>query len=246
MAPVPSGPAISAEEVNELGLETGQSVRLRVVTPRRLVLCVVGALAGARVESLADLQREFNHQPKTGTRYQAFYNRLARPGFPEFADAKPRVPFVLKGDRDNRSRRGQPASPTAKTRRRPARPRHRARGTAPRRHRRPSRDAPAARRLVGDHDAPVEVEELGALHAASMQGRKWVRSGFLTPVEVDLRSSPVSPSHPWRGHVTPDRHRTRVVDGLRVAAQAGVLTRELRADASLARAVFEQAAKNGG
>lgn len=75
---------ISVDEVNGLGLEIGQSKRLRVVTPHRLFLCVVGALASAKVESLADLQREFNHQTKTHTRYKAFYNRLARPSFPEF------------------------------------------------------------------------------------------------------------------------------------------------------------------
>src|SRR5271154_5898062 len=76
--------AISADGVNSLGLETGQSERLRVVTPHRLFLAVVGALASARVESLADLQREFNYQNRTRTRYKAFYNRLARPGFPDF------------------------------------------------------------------------------------------------------------------------------------------------------------------
>jgi hypothetical protein len=76
--------AISADGVNALGLDTGQSERLRVVTPHRLFLAIVGALASARVESLADLQREFNHQNRTRTRYKAFYNRLARPSFPEF------------------------------------------------------------------------------------------------------------------------------------------------------------------
>jgi hypothetical protein len=76
--------AISADEVNNLGRETRQSQRLRVVTPHRLFLSVVGALASSTVESLADLQREFNHQTQTETRYKAFYNRLSRPSFPEF------------------------------------------------------------------------------------------------------------------------------------------------------------------
>jgi hypothetical protein len=75
---------ISTAGVNALGVETGQSERLRVVTPHRLFLAVVGALASARVESLADLLREFNHQNGTDTRYKAFYNRLARPSFSEF------------------------------------------------------------------------------------------------------------------------------------------------------------------
>lgn len=75
---------ISTAEVNALGVETGQSERLRVVTPHRLFLAVIGALGSARVESLADLLREFNHQNGTQTRYKAFYNRLARPSFSEF------------------------------------------------------------------------------------------------------------------------------------------------------------------
>lgn len=76
--------ALSAGEVNQLGLQTGQSKRLRKVTPFRLFLAVIAALGGAKVESLADLLREFNHQNKTMVAYKAFYNRLARPGFPEF------------------------------------------------------------------------------------------------------------------------------------------------------------------
>ena len=75
---------IAQAGVNALGLNTGQSERLRVITPHRLFLAIVGAFASARVESLADLQREFNHQNGTRTRYKAFYNRLARPSFPEF------------------------------------------------------------------------------------------------------------------------------------------------------------------
>ena len=54
--------ALSVDAVNQLGRETGQAVRLRTVTPQRLFLAVVSALASARVESLADLVRAFNHQ----------------------------------------------------------------------------------------------------------------------------------------------------------------------------------------
>src|SRR5262249_30281495 len=41
--------------------------RLRVVTPHRLFLCIVAALVSSKVETLADLEREFNHQTKSGT-----------------------------------------------------------------------------------------------------------------------------------------------------------------------------------
>src|SRR2546423_4424190 len=69
----------SADEVNELGLRTGQSERLRTITPHRLFLSTVAGLAGRQVESLADLLREFNHHNGVTVAYKAFYNRLARP-----------------------------------------------------------------------------------------------------------------------------------------------------------------------
>jgi hypothetical protein len=76
--------ALSVDDVNQLGRETGQSERLRTVTPHRLFLSTMAALAGKKVESLADLLREFNHQNDVTVAYKAFYNRLARPGFAEF------------------------------------------------------------------------------------------------------------------------------------------------------------------
>ena len=79
--------AFSVDEVNQLGRETGQAVRLRRVTPHRLFLAVVAALAGSRVESLADLLRAFNHQHGDVVAYKAFYNRLARVGFAQFMRA---------------------------------------------------------------------------------------------------------------------------------------------------------------
>lgn len=79
--------ALSVEDVNQLGRDTGQSERLRTVTPHRLFLSTIAALAAGKVESLADLQREFNHQNGGTVAYKAFYNRLARPGFPTFMRA---------------------------------------------------------------------------------------------------------------------------------------------------------------
>ncbi len=76
--------ALSVDDVNEIGRETGQSERLRKVTPHRLFLSTIAGLAGATVESLADLLREFNHQNDDTVAYKAFYNRLARAGFPKF------------------------------------------------------------------------------------------------------------------------------------------------------------------
>ena len=76
--------ALSVNEVNQLGRDTGQAIRLRTVTPHRLFLAIVSALASARVESLADLLRAFNHQQGLEVAYKAFYNRLARVGFATF------------------------------------------------------------------------------------------------------------------------------------------------------------------
>lgn len=76
--------ALSVDDVNQVGRETGQSERLRTVTPHRLFLATITGLAGAKVESLADLLREFNHQNDVTVAYKAFYNRLARPGFAKF------------------------------------------------------------------------------------------------------------------------------------------------------------------
>jgi hypothetical protein len=76
--------ALSVEMVNQLGRDTGQSERLRTVTPHRLFLSMIAALAGRKVESLADLHREFNRHNDVTVAYKAFYNRLARPGFEAF------------------------------------------------------------------------------------------------------------------------------------------------------------------
>jgi hypothetical protein len=76
--------ALSGDDVNQLGRDTGQAKRLRTVTPHRLFLAVVSALASAHVESLADLLRAFNYQNGVMVAYKAFYNRLARVGFATF------------------------------------------------------------------------------------------------------------------------------------------------------------------
>lgn len=79
--------ALSPDQINALGLATGQSQRLRVVTPARLLTTLLGGIGGGAVESIADLCREFNFQHGTTTAYKAFYNRLAHPGFPTFMRA---------------------------------------------------------------------------------------------------------------------------------------------------------------
>ena len=79
--------ALAVSGVNNLGRVTGQAQRLRTVTPHRLFLAVVSALAARRVETLADLLRVFNHQQGVRVAYKAFYNRLAHAGFAAFMRA---------------------------------------------------------------------------------------------------------------------------------------------------------------
>ena len=76
--------ALSVDDVNQLGRETGQSQRLRTVTPHRLFLSTITALADGKVESLADLLREFNHQNQVTVAYKAFYNCRRRTGSDSF------------------------------------------------------------------------------------------------------------------------------------------------------------------
>jgi len=76
--------ALSVTAINQIGRDSGQSERLRSVTPHRLLLATIAGFAGANVETLADLLREFNHQNDATVAYKAFYNRLARPGFAKF------------------------------------------------------------------------------------------------------------------------------------------------------------------
>lgn len=66
------GRALSVDAVHQLGRDAGQAVRLRTVTPHRLFLALVSALASGRVESLANVLRAFNHQQGVEVAYKAF------------------------------------------------------------------------------------------------------------------------------------------------------------------------------
>ena len=73
----------SESDLNALGKEIGLCERERTITPFKLALSVVTSLACNQVESLADLQREFNALTETKIGYKAFYNQLAKEEFPE-------------------------------------------------------------------------------------------------------------------------------------------------------------------
>jgi hypothetical protein len=102
--------ALSEEEVNEVGRRTGQSKRMRVITPFRLFSSIVGSFSSTGIESLADLLRGFNHRFDTSTAYKAFYNRIAQPQFPEFMRE---MLCRLLTELAMRSLKPAPGSPTA-------------------------------------------------------------------------------------------------------------------------------------
>jgi len=70
-------------EVSRLGRRSGFEKRARSITTRRFVSSLLHSLGTRRIESLADLLRDFNYDHDTHIHYKPYYNRLDCPGFPE-------------------------------------------------------------------------------------------------------------------------------------------------------------------
>ena len=75
---------LSPTVINDLGREAGFCVRERLVTPYRLVVSLLAGHAMGRVETLADIQRQFNALFATTVAYKPFHNQLAKRTFPDF------------------------------------------------------------------------------------------------------------------------------------------------------------------
>ena len=75
---------LSPGVVNGLGREVGFCVRERVITPYRLILSLLAGHAMGQVETLADIQRQFNALFSTTVAYKPFHNQLAKRSFPDF------------------------------------------------------------------------------------------------------------------------------------------------------------------
>ena len=75
---------LDAAILNERGKQLGLSERQRLITPFRLGLSVVASMATKRVQSIADLQRQFTELWETKSDYKAFYNQLLKANTPEF------------------------------------------------------------------------------------------------------------------------------------------------------------------
>jgi hypothetical protein len=75
---------LSAERINALGQEVRFCRRERIITPFRLALSLISAMATMRVQSLADVLRCFNALHGTNVAYKPFHNQLAKWRFGDF------------------------------------------------------------------------------------------------------------------------------------------------------------------
>ena len=78
---------LSPTVLNDLGRRVGFCHRERLVTPYRLVLGLLSSHATGPVETLADLQRQFNALFGTTVAYKPFHNQLAKRSFKDFMRA---------------------------------------------------------------------------------------------------------------------------------------------------------------
>jgi len=77
--------AVLDEQVlNKRGQALGLVQRLRLVTPFRLGLSVIGSMATQQVPTIADLHRQFNELWNLDTDYNAFYKQLDKSSAPTF------------------------------------------------------------------------------------------------------------------------------------------------------------------
>ena len=70
--------------LNGLGHRVGFCYRERLITPYRLVLSLLASHATGSVETLADIQRQFNALFGTTVAYKPFHNQLAKRSFKDF------------------------------------------------------------------------------------------------------------------------------------------------------------------
>ena len=76
---------LSPTVLNDLGRRVGFCHRERLITPYRLVLSLLAGHATGTVETLADMQRQFNALFGTTVAYNPFHNPLAKRSFKDFA-----------------------------------------------------------------------------------------------------------------------------------------------------------------
>jgi hypothetical protein len=75
---------LDEEVLNERAQALGLLKRQRLITPFRLGLSVMGSMATQRVQTIADLHRQFNELWELDTDYNAFYKQLVKSTAPQF------------------------------------------------------------------------------------------------------------------------------------------------------------------
>lgn len=78
---------VSEQVATQLGHKCGFTKRLRDITPHRLALTLIAAMAAGSVETIADLQRKFSELTGTDVSYKPFHNQLSKPEFADFMAA---------------------------------------------------------------------------------------------------------------------------------------------------------------
>ena len=74
----------SKKRLNKLGKHIGLSERERKITPERLAISTISALACRKIETLADIHRHFNALFSESVAYKPFHNQLAKKAFAEY------------------------------------------------------------------------------------------------------------------------------------------------------------------
>lgn len=75
----------STELLNDIAGNTGFVKRQREITGHNFALSLIHSMASGKIESIADLQRDFNALTAKDIQYKPFWNQLAKPTFPAFA-----------------------------------------------------------------------------------------------------------------------------------------------------------------
>lgn len=72
----------SSSRLSELGEATGFVERDRVITTERFVPSLLTSVGSREVETIADLQRDFNCDHGVDVNYKPYHDRVDRPSFP--------------------------------------------------------------------------------------------------------------------------------------------------------------------
>ena len=74
--------ALGRTTLRQLGEDSGFIIRERIIIADRFVPSLIKSLASQKVESIADLVRDFNHDHELAVHYKPYYEKLDTPCFP--------------------------------------------------------------------------------------------------------------------------------------------------------------------